>query len=192
MLLGFTREFNSKWTGNVSIGAGCSYFPKFIANVGATRYLKNDWYIDAGLGYRRLMGDKNLCSFNAAANKVLEPFTLTAGGALVMYDSELFFNVQAKAKYAPIDDGRTSVTAAAGVGTAPELNIIDLYSISSSFSHMNTYVSLGGQYLITPNLSLGLLGIWNTLYDQKHLGDGTVATQYRNLYNGYVQIFISF
>lgn len=192
LLLGFTREFNSKWTGNVSIGAGCSYFPKFIANVGATRYLNNDWYIDAGLGYRRLMGDKNLCSFNAAANKVLEPFTLTAGGALVMYDSELFFNVQAKAKYAPIDDGRTSVTAAAGVGTAPELNIIDLYSISSSFSHMNTYVSLGGQYLITPNLSLGLLGIWNTLYDQKHLSDGTVATQYRNLYNGYVQIFISF
>lgn len=192
LLLGFTREFNSKWTGTVSLGAGCSYFPKFIANVGVTRYLKNDWYVDAGLGYRRLMGDKNLCNFSAAANKVLEPFTLTAGGAVVMYDSELFFNMQAKAKYSPLEDGRTSVTAAAGFGTAPELNIIDLYSISSSFSHMNTYVSLGGQYLLTPNLSLGLLGIWNTLYDQKHLGDGKVATQYRNLYNGYVQIFISF
>lgn len=192
LLLGFTREFNSKWTGNVSLGAGCSYFPKYIANIGATRYFKNDWYVDAGLGYRRLLGDKNLLNFSAAANKVLEPFTLTAGGALIMYDSELFFNMQAKAKYSPLDDGRTSVTAAAGFGTAPELNIIDLYSISTSFSHMNTYVSLGGQYLITPNLSLGLLGIWNTLYDQKHLGDGKVATQYRNLYNGYVQIFISF
>lgn len=192
LLLGFTREFNNKWTGTVSLGAGCSYFPKFIANIGVTRYFENDWYVDAGAGYRSLMDDNNLFSFNAAVNKVFEPFTLSAGGAVIMYDSELFFNMQAKAKYAPLDDGRTSITAAAGFGTAPELNIIDLYSISSSFSHMNTYVSLGGQYLITPHLSLGLLGIWNTLYDQKQLGDGGVATQYRNLYNGYVQIFISF
>ena len=176
----------------VSLGAGCSYFPKFIANVGATRYFKNDWYMDAGLGYRRLIGDKNLFNINAAANKVLEPFTLTAGGSLIFYDSEFFFNAQAKAKYSPLDDGRTSVTASAGFGTAPELNIIDLYSISSSFSHMNTFVSLGAQYLLTPNLSFGLLGIWNTLYDQKRTNDGTFVTQYRNLYNGYVQILISF
>ena len=192
LLLGYTREFNSKWTGMVSLGAGCSYFPKFIANVGATRYFKNDWYMDAGLGYRRLIGDKNLFNINAAANKVLEPFTLTAGGSLIFYDSEFFFNAQAKAKYSPLDDGRTSVTASAGFGTAPELNIIDLYSISSSFSHMNTFVSLGAQYLLTPNLSFGLLGIWNTLYDQKRTSDGTPVTQYRNLYNGYVQILISF
>ncbi len=97
-----------------------------------------------------------------------------------------------KIKYSPLDDGRTSVVASAGCGTAPELNIIDLYSISSSFSHMNTYVSLGGQYMLTPHLSLGLLGVWNTLYDQKQMEDGTLVTQYRNLYNGYVQIFISF
>ena len=100
--------------------------------------------------------------------------------------------MQAKAKYTPLLDGRTSVTAGAGFGTAPELNIIDLYSISGSFSHMNTFVSLGGQYLITPHLSLGLLGIWNTLYDQKMMADGEIATQYRNLYNAYVQLFISF
>lgn len=192
LILGFTREFNKQWTGTASLGIGCSYFPKFTANIGATCYLKNDWFIDAGIGYRRLLGSKNLGSFSAALNKETTPFTLTAGGSLILYNSELFFNMQAKAKYAPLTDGRTSITAAAGLGTAPELNIIDLYSVSGSFSHMNTFVSLGGQYLLTPNLSLGLLGIWNTLYDQKLMDDNTIATQYRNLYNAYIQVFISF
>lgn len=100
--------------------------------------------------------------------------------------------MQAKARYMPLEDKRTSITAAAGFGTAPELNIIDLYSVSSSFSHMNTFASLGGQYLLTPNLTLGVLGVWNTLYDQKMAPNGTIATQYRNLYNAYVQLYISF
>ena len=183
---------NNKWSGTASLGAGCSYFPKFTANIGATRYFKNDWYVDAGLAYRHLLGSKNLGSVLLALNKELAPFTLTLGGSTILYDSELFFNMQTKAKYVPLLDGRTSVTAAAGFGTAPELNIIDLYSISGSFSHMNTFVSLGGQYLITSHLSLGLLGVWNTLYDQKLMPEGEIATQYRNLYNAYVQLFISF
>ena len=192
LVLGYTRQFNNKWSGTASLGAGCSYFPKFTANIGATRYFKNDWYVDAGLAYRHLLGSKNLGSVLLALNKELAPFTLTLGGSTILYDSELFFNMQTKAKYVPLLDGRTSVTAAAGFGTAPELNIIDLYSISGSFSHMNTFVSLGGQYLITSHLSLGLLGVWNTLYDQKLMPEGEIATQYRNLYNAYVQLFISF
>ena len=138
------------------------------------------------------MGDKNLGSVLFALNKSLDPFTLTFGGSTILYNSELFFNMQTKAKYTPLLDGRTSVIASAGLGTAPELNIIDLYSLSGSFSHMNTFVSLGGQYLVTPYMSLGLLGVWNTLYDQKMMGDGEIVTQYRNLYNAYVQVFISF
>jgi hypothetical protein len=84
------------------------------------------------------------------------------------------------------------IEAAAGFGTAPELNIIDLYTLSSSFSHMNSFASLGGQYLVTPSLSLGILGVWNTVYDQKLTNSGQIATQYRNLYNAYVQVYISF
>lgn len=191
-LLGYTRKINRKWTASLSGGVGCSYFPKVVGNINVTRYFKYDWFIDAGCGYRYLMDEENLFSYSTAINKVFEPFTLTLGGSLITYDSELFFNAYTKIKYSPLDDGRTSVVASAGCGTAPELNIIDLYSISSSFSHMNTYVSLGGQYMLTPHLSLGLLGVWNTLYDQKQMDDGTLVTQYRNLYNGYVQIFISF
>jgi tetratricopeptide (TPR) repeat protein len=191
-LLGYTRKINRKWTASLSGGIGCSYFPKYVANISATRYFKNDWFVDAGLGYRYLMDKENLFSYSTAINKIFEPFTLTLGGSLITYDSDLFFNAYTKIKYSPFDDGRTSVVASAGCGTAPELNIIDLYSISSSFSHMNTHVSLGGQYMLTSHLSLGVLGVWNTLYDQKQMEDGTLVTQYRNLYNGYVQIFISF
>ena len=131
-------------------------------------------------------------SLSAMANKEISPFLLSLGGGLIHFNKQLFFNMQAKARYMPLEDKRTSITAAAGFGTAPELNIIDLYSVSSSFSHMNTFASLGGQYLLTPNLTLGVLGVWNTLYDQKMAPDGTIATQYRNLYNAYVQLYISF
>lgn len=191
-LLGYTRKFNHRWTGMANLGVGCSYFPKLIANLGATYYFNNDWYLDGSLGYRRLLGDKNLFSLSAMANKEISPFLLSLGGGLIHFNKQLFFNMQAKARYMPLEDKRTSITAAAGFGTAPELNIIDLYSVSSSFSHMNTFASLGGQYLLTPNLTLGVLGVWNTLYDQKMAPDGTIATQYRNLYNAYVQLYISF
>ena len=191
-ILGGTHKFNEKWTGNANLGVGGNYFPKLIANLGATYYFKNDWYVDGSIGYRRLRGDENLLSLTAAVNKDLPSWTLTAGGGLIHFNSEMFFNLQAKARYTPLADSRTSITAAAGLGTAPELNIIDLYSLKGSFSHMNTFASLGGQYLITPNLSVGLLGVWNTIYDQKLAADGTIATQYRNLYNTYVQVYISF
>ena len=192
LILGATHKFNKRWTGNASLGAGGSYFPKFIANVGATYYFDNDWYVDGSAGFRHLRDSGNLISLSAAGSKVLPSWLLTVGGGAVVFNSELFFNLHTKARYTPLADARTSITAAAGIGTAPELNIIDLYSLSGSFSHMNTFASLGGQYLITPNLSIGLLGVWNTIYDQKLAADGTVATQYRNLYNTHVQIFISF
>ena len=191
-ILGYDRKFNNRWTGHVSLGVGGSYFPKFIANLGATCYFKNDWYVDASAGYRRLMGSANLFSLSVAGNKELPHWLFTLGGGGIMYNSGLFFNLQAKARYMPLTDGRTSITAAAGFGTAPELNIIDLYTLSSSFSHMNSFASLGGQYLVTPNLSLGVLGVWNTVYDQKLTNTGEIATQYRNLYNAYVQVYISF
>jgi hypothetical protein len=191
-ILGYDRKFNNRWTGHASLGIGGSYFPKFIANLGASVYFKNDWYIDASAGYRRLMGNANLISLSVAGNKELQHWLFTLGGGGIMYNSGLFFNIQAKARYMPLTDGRTSITAAAGFGTAPELNIIDLYTLSSSFSHMNSFASLGGQYLVTPSLSLGILGVWNTVYDQKLTNSGQIATQYRNLYNAYVQVYISF
>ena len=191
-LLGYTRKFNHRWAGTANLGVGCSYFPKLIANLGATYYFNRDWFLDGSLGYRRLLGDKNLFSLSAMANKEISSFLLSLGGGLIHFNKQLFFNMQAKARYMPLEDKRTSITAAAGFGTAPELNIIDLYSLSSSFSHMNTFVSLGGHYLLTPNLTLGILGVWNTLYDQKMATDGSIATQYRNLYNAYVQLYISF
>lgn len=192
LTLGYTRQLSHRLSGSISLGAGCSYFPKFIANAGATYYLNKGWFVDGAAGYRRLINEKNLINLSAGINKELDPFLLTLSGGIISYNSELFFNMQAKARYMPMSDGRTSITAAAGFGTAPELNIIDLYSVSSSFSHMNTFASAGGQYLLTNNLAIGLMGVWNTLYDQKITGNGDITTQYRNLYNLYVQVFISF
>ena len=60
-------------------------------------------------------------------------------------------------------------------------------------------VGLGGQYLITPNITIGVMGTWNTYYNQTNTRTGgqnnyidKVSTRYKNLYNIYAQVYISF
>ena len=97
-----------------------------------------------------------------------------------------------RTRFLPLEDNRTFIEAVGGIGTAPELTLIDYYSLSGAFSHMNTFVGLGGQYLVNSHIALGVMGTWHTLYDQRILIDNTVKTQFRNLYNIYVQAILSF
>ena len=87
----------------------------------------------------------------------------------------------------------------ASIGSAPETAVLD-YPLPGSFSHTNTMVGLGGQYMVSPNITIGLMGTWNTYYNQTNTVRGkdpihrieTVSTRYKNLYNIYAQIYISF
>ena len=54
--------------------------------------------------------------------------------------------------------------------------------------------------MVSPNITIGLMGTWNTYYNQTNTVRGTdpihrietVSTRYKNLYNIYAQIYISF
>lgn len=190
---GASYQFNDKWTGTANIGWGHLYFPKLSATISATHYMRNEWEAEAGVGYRKLpdSGD-NLLNLTGSISKTIEGFRMTANAQAIMLDSKAYYNLTFKTRYNPLTDGRTFIEAMAGAGTAPELTLIDYYSLPGAFSHLNTFVGLGGQHLLNSHIALGLSGTWHTLYDQRRLSDNTVKTQFRNLYNIYVQAVLFF
>ena len=117
---------------------------------------------------------------------------------LFIFSNKLYFNASAQAKYFPLADRRTSITAMAGAGTSPEANLID-NAFPGSFDRLNTMVGLGGSYQFTPHVAVGLMGTWYTFYSQMNSREGTfnsyedkLETTYRNLFNVHAQLVISF
>lgn len=224
----WTHQFTPTVTGMVNAAYATQYFPQIAANIGVTKYFKNDWELEIHAGYRRPTAFKktfrfnreafneplgeygiwefdaweksrtNLFSTGAGVAKTIDKVWLNTKLDLYLLNSDLFYNVQAGAKFFPADDGRTNIMATASVGSAPETAVLD-YALPGSFSHTNSMVGLGGQYLITPNITVGILGTWNTYYNQTNTRTGgelnyvdNVSTRYQNLYNIYAQVYISF
>lgn len=116
----------------------------------------------------------------------------------MMFNSKMYVNSVVEGKYFPLDDGVTSVQAMAGIGTAPEASLID-NAMPTSFERLNTMVGLGGRYQLTPALWVGVMGTWHTFYSQTNRRQGTltapideIVTNYKNLFNIYVNVNVKF
>lgn len=190
--------------------------------------LKNDWEIGVHVGYRRVAaytkhyewndeffaggtGDNgylftgwnesktNLLTVGGELAKTIEVVRLNTKIDMHFFNSNFYYNAQIGAKYFPANDGKTNINAMASIGSAPETAVLD-YALPGSFSHTNTMVGLGGQYMVSPNITIGLMGTWNTYYNQTNTVRGSsplnpiesISTRYKNLYNIYAQVYISF
>lgn len=187
----WVHKFGSAWEGMINFAWSNHFFPKIMGNISATRFLKKDWELELHAGYRRLVTEKNLISVGPSLAKTLDPFRLDANLNVFLLDTKLYYNLVVQGRYFLWDNSRTCITAMAGVGSAPEVTILD-YSLPGSFSHANTMVGLGGQYLLTDRVTLALLGTWYTYFNQKVQGNNTIELQYKNIYNIHVQIRIAF
>lgn len=224
----WVHHFSAKWVATANLALATRYFPSITADVSLRHYLKNEWEIAAHLGYRRVSAynkifgwDQDVADSSTDGNgfifrgweeakthlltvggevaKTVEDVRLAAKLDLHLFNSNLYYNAQVEAKYFPINDGRTNINATASIGSAPETAVLD-YALPGSFSHTNTMVGLGGQYMLTPHITIGLMGTWNTYYNQTNKVTGssinqgveTISTRYRNLYNVYAQVYISF
>ena len=221
------HRFSAKWTGMINAAYGTKYFPKIAANVSVTRSFNKDWGLNIHAGYRLIpaydkefkwdpqlwessqgqngylfshwnKSNTNLITVGAEVTKDIDQVHFSGKLDLNLFDSNLYYNTQIGAKYFPADDGRTNIMATASIGSAPETAVLD-YALPGSFSHTNTMVGLGGQYMLTPHITLGLMGTWNTFYSQTNTKTGNIntpkvniVTLYKNLYNIYAQVYISF
>ena len=224
----WTHHFSPKWSTTINAAFATKYFPDITADVALHHYLKNDWEIAGHVGYRRVAAynkhyewnneffagsngengyiftgwdesKTNLLTVGGEVAKIIEEVRLNAKLDLHFFNSKFYYNAQVGAKYFPASDGKTNINAMASIGSAPETAVLD-YALPGSFSHTNTMVGLGGQYMVSPNITIGLMGTWNTYYNQTNTVRGkdpihrieTVSTRYKNLYNIYAQIYISF
>lgn len=224
----WTHHFSPKWSLTANAAFATKYFPDITADVALRHYLKNDWEIGAHVGYRRVAaytkryewndeffaggtGDNgylftgwnesktNLLTVGGELAKIIEVVRLNTKIDMHFFNSNFYYNAQIGAKYFPASDTKTNINAMASIGSAPETAVLD-YALPGSFSHTNTMVGLGGQYMVSPNITIGLMGTWNTYYNQTNTVRGispsnqieSISTRYKNLYNIYAQVYISF
>ena len=141
----------------------------------------------------------NLYNVGIGVSKNLGNFSLGVKGDGVIVNRKLFFNISSQGKYYPNENNHLSfIFAQVGAGTAPESAILDT-GLPGTFSHMNSSVGMGYHWMLTCNMSLLVQGDWFTFYSQNNFMLGTaesysekVSTRYKNLFNIYLQLNISF
>jgi tetratricopeptide (TPR) repeat protein len=183
LLAGWMHQFSQRWSGQAHVAWSNRYFPEFTANAAFTHYLPNEWEVGAHAAYRRIDPGINLITVGGDLAKDIDAFRITSRVDLHLFDNKFYYNIQAGASYYPLSDMHTRVLATAAVGTAPETLSVDR-ALPGSFAHINAQLGLGGQYLCTSHLTLGLMGSWYTYCNYNN--------QYKNLYNIYAQIYLSF
>lgn len=159
----------------------------------ATGTVAGQWQPSGYAAYK-----ENLMSVGLLATKYYETLVLALRGYLFLRNSNFYFNGSAQLKYFPLGDRTTFVSAMVGVGTAPELDVID-YAMPGSFAKLNVMAGVGAGYLVGKNMLVGLSVTYHTLYTQNGnrvggIDDYTykITTGYKNMFNIYPYIAFYF
>ena len=228
LVAGWERRFSKRWSSLVSLGWSNAYFPALSANLAVTYAFDREWTLGLNLAYRSLNNERidyqwiettdpatgtvagqwqpsgyavykeNLMSVGLLATKYYETLVLALRGYLFLRNSNFYFNGSAQLKYFPLGDRTTFVSAMVGVGTAPELDVID-YAMPGSFAKLNVMAGVGAGYLVGKNMLVGLSVTYHTLYTQNGnrvggIDDYTykITTGYKNMFNIYPYIAFYF
>lgn len=201
------HTWKRNFVSTVSGGWSSRYFPQWQLNVKGEREAKNDWMTEAHAGYRKITNSTyssedhswitektNLWNIGLGATKDLFPFQLNGKVDLLLY-KKVCFNASLQGRYYPLEVKSTMLMVQAAAGTAPESQVLDL-GLGSNFNHLNTSVGLGGNYLITQNISATLMGTWLIFYSQAtvsgELTKANIVTTYTNMFNLLLQINLRF
>ena len=185
----YTHEFGSWVTLNVQGGWSNKFFPKWVADVGATVHLPYDIDLDMGANLRYFQDGGNLNGLTAKVSHSWKNMYASAKFATGALYKIMYFNTAGSFRFYPIEGGRSYVEAMAGVGTAPELTFLTYYVLPSEYKHLNTFAALTASWAINHNMAMQLSGTLNTLYKQQQ-PEGIVL--YRNLFIAHVSFQVYF
>ena len=182
----WTHEFAPVVSLKGTMAYSTAFFPRWTVDADFTWHLPHDWDMETVFSYRWMRDRSSMYSTGLGAFHSFEH--LYAGGKLTVgaLHDLFFFNAQARARFYPVEGGRSYIEAQGGAGTAPELTFLNYYYSSGLYSHLNSYVAVTGSWAVTYNLALQFSATWNTVYDQK------TAVTYRNFFLTHVSVAISF
>ena len=153
--------------------------------------MPKDWTAKGCLSYRRVGMDTKCSLFNLGlgTTKDIDRFSLgadvnlfaIAGKKTAYFNGSFFANVGAIAKFFPIEGSRTHLFLSGTVGNAPEISLVD-NTMPVKFSQLNTMFSMGGQYVCSSRVDLGLTGSWYTMTINPTSSTTTVSRNKNYLY----------
>ncbi len=182
----YNFDLSDNWSLMGQAGVGYAYFPKLTLDASVTRHF-SAFDAEAGIQYRYLQDHSNMEALWLGASITPAQCYLGAKVTGGLLGNRFFFNSTLRGKYFPYDDGKTSVEAQVGVGTAPELGFLNFYYSPRAYNHLNSFVALGGNWLAAPGLMFSLSGTWNTWYSESES-----RVSYRNIFIAHVQVTVYF
>ena len=142
---------------------------------------------ELGAVYRLIEDSNNFLGVTAGVSKMWEH--VYAGGKVMggLMHEKFFINATGRFRFYPYYGGKNFLEFQCGAGTAPELSFLNYYYDPAVYNHLNTFLAVGGHWMLAANLEVSTSLSWNTLYN---LADEIV--NYRNLFIGNVTFSFAF
>ena len=185
--IGWSRDLNSKWSLAANGSFANQYFPNLAFDVTGTYHFNNEMDGELGAVYRLIEDSNNFLGVTAGVSKMWEH--VYAGGKVMggLMHEKFFINATGRFRFYPYYGGKNFLEFQCGAGTAPELSFLNYYYDPAVYNHLNTFLAVGGHWVLAANLEVSTSLSWNTLYN---LADEIV--NYRNLFIGNVTFSFAF
>lgn len=206
--LDWEHTFNSKWSTRAGIAVANGIFPSWLGQAGAFYTFPKDIELGVALGYRKnytpnsiLLTDNairsgNMYNLRLSGGVYKDLWRVNTNLDGFMLNRTMYFNLNSQFRYYPLYDSNSHILVSAGVGTAPEIDFVDKL-MPGSFENVNVSLGVGGVYMISKNLSLGLTATYHYFYNQtedtvNEEKTDDIITNYKNLYELYAQLIFCF
>lgn len=200
--LDWTHRFGTRWTGNLAFAGADHIFPSWVGEAGISYYFPKDVELGISVGYKKnyvppvengegISG--NMYSLRLSSALYREQWTVRLNVDGYLLQKKPYFNLNAQARFYPLQDGHTHLLGTVGVGTAPESEFVDKL-MPGSFEKWNFMVGVGGVYMVSKHVSLGLMATYYHFYNQSSsaVKEDASYSRYKDLYNVYAQLIFSF
>lgn len=186
----WTKPWTDEFATRVDLALSNKFFAKIAANVAATYIFRPSWEAEAGIGFRQFVGDNSLLNLQLGITKELEDWRLSSklGNFLFNADGEstYLYSLMGRAQY-HLGNPRNYLMALGSIGNTPDIELLDR-QLYNSFNVFNAMVGAGAGRSITKNLSGSIIGTWYNFQTDESLS----LAKFRNLYNLYLQLNVSF
>lgn len=166
----------------VNASLGSKVFPKFATNIAAYYTFIPTWEAELTLGFRSLADKMRMYNQQVGVSKEFDFARFTAKFNSVLLDKNWHYNVSGQARFY-VRDHRNYVTAMGGLGSAPDIEVIDI-QLYNAFDVTNVMVGLGGHFILSKMCSVDATALWYNYKFEDQL--------YKNMYSLQLKLNIRF
>lgn len=199
------HTFNSRWSTTLGLAAANDIFPSWLGQAGCFYMFPNDLEVGLLFGYRKNyrpgfiltnhIQPGNMYHLRLSGGIYKDLWRIQANGEGFLLNNKMYFNLNTQFRYYPLYDGNSHILFSASAGTAPEIDFVDKL-MPGSFENINLSLGIGGVYMVSKNISLGIMGTYHYFYNQTGNNDMEkstgIITKYKNLYDIYAQLIFCF